>query len=82
VTTHKFYLGQRVTYRPGRGIYALRGAYVVTAKLPEMDGQFRYHIRSVTEAHEREAGERDLTPMAEDKPPSAVASDFLRKKGR
>jgi len=37
---HKFYLGQAVEYHRPRGIYAPRGAYIVTAKLPERDGRF------------------------------------------
>jgi hypothetical protein len=60
---HKFYLGQAVEYRPPRGIYAPRGAYVVTAKLPERDGEFEYHIRSVNEQHERVVWERELSAL-------------------
>ena len=35
------------------------GAYVVTAKLPERDGEFEYRIRNRNEQHERNA--RELT---------------------
>jgi hypothetical protein len=42
---HKFILGQRVEYNPPRGVYAPTGVYVVTAQLPERDGEFEYHIK-------------------------------------
>ena len=42
---------------PDRG-YA--GIYVVTARLPERDGEFEYHIKHTSEAHERIAGESEL----------------------
>ena len=51
--THKFHLGQTVEFNPPRGTYAPRGAYVVTAKLPERDGVFEYRVRSASEEHER-----------------------------
>jgi len=57
---HKFYLGQRVEYRPSRGMYGVRGAYVVTAKLPERVGEFEYRIRNMNEPHERRARESEL----------------------
>jgi hypothetical protein len=66
---HKFHLGQSVEFNPPRGIYAPRGPYVVTAKLPERDGAFEYRIRSVGEAHERLARENELSAIiVEDKP--------------
>jgi hypothetical protein len=36
------------------------GVYVLTAKLPECDGQFEYHIKHTSELHERIARESDL----------------------
>ena len=48
--THKFHLGQAVEFNPPRGIFAPRGPYVVTSKLPERDGAFEYRIRSVNES--------------------------------
>jgi hypothetical protein len=54
---HKFYLGQAVEYDPPPRIYVARGAYVVTATLPERDGEFEYRIRSALEEHERLAPE-------------------------
>ena len=67
--THKFHLGQTVEFDPPRGIYAPRGAYVVTAKLPERDGAFEYRVRSASEEHERPALENELSAVVvEDKP--------------
>jgi hypothetical protein len=62
MSTHKFRIGQIVTYRPDqRGQDVLRGAYMVTARLPESaDGQFEYRIRNLNEQHERVAKEREL----------------------
>jgi hypothetical protein len=57
---HKFKIGQAVGYRASRGISAPGGTYVVTARLPERDGEFEYRIRSPDEAHERIARESEL----------------------
>lgn len=65
VAMHKFHLGQAVEYHSGRGTYAPRGPYVVTAKLPERDGEFEYHIRHLAEQHERMAKESELTGVSE-----------------
>ena len=51
---HKFILGQAVEYSPPRRFYAPPGIYVVTAKLPEWDGEFEY-IKLTGERHERTA---------------------------
>jgi hypothetical protein len=55
----KFMLGQTVEYR-SRGRHAPSGIYVVTAKLPERDGEFEYHIKHTSELHERIARESEL----------------------
>jgi hypothetical protein len=60
VVPHKFILGQTVEYYSPRGPYAPPGIYVVTAKLPERDGEFEYHIKHTGERHERIAREREL----------------------
>jgi hypothetical protein len=65
VTVHKFHLGQAVEYYVPRGLDAQRGAYIVTAQLPERDGQFEYRIRSPNEQHERLARESELGAMAD-----------------
>jgi hypothetical protein len=66
---HKFHLGQAVGYRPAAGswfrrLHAAPGAYVVTAKLPERDGEFAYRIRSADEQHERMVRESELTGLS------------------
>ena len=60
VMPHKFILGQAVEYYSPRGQYSPPGIYVVTAKLPERDGEFEYHIRHTSELHERIAKESEL----------------------
>jgi hypothetical protein len=65
MSVHKFHLGEMVEYRPPRGTYAPRGAYVVTAKLPDRDGELGYHIRSAIEEHERIARESELQAVTE-----------------
>lgn len=51
--TQKFHLGQDVGVQPPRGTYVFLGAWIVTAKLPERDGEFEYRIRSALEDHDR-----------------------------
>lgn len=63
---HKFYLGQSVSYRSPRLIGAPSGTYVVTAKLPERDGEFEYHIRHAREHHERMVRESELSAISAD----------------
>ena len=60
--THKFRIGQIVTYRPAmRGRDAPTGAYMIVARLPQSeDGQFEYRIRNLNEEHERVAHESEL----------------------
>jgi hypothetical protein len=57
---HKFILGQGVGYTPPRGQYVPPGIYVVTAKLPEQDGECEYRIKHINEVHERTARESEL----------------------
>jgi hypothetical protein len=49
-----------VTHEPQKGTWAPRGVFVVTAKLPERDGEFEYRIRSAIEQHDCTARESDL----------------------
>jgi hypothetical protein len=63
---HKFKVGQAVEYHPPRWVWAPPGTYLITAKLPERNGEFEYHIRSVREQHERVAWESDLHAIAID----------------
>ena len=57
---HKFNLGQTVEYYPPGRHYAPRGIYVVTATLPERDGEFEYHIKHTKELYERIVRESEL----------------------
>jgi hypothetical protein len=59
-------------FKLGRSVYlqstvsnrdAARGAYEVTAQLPERDGQFEYRIKSRGEPHERVVKESDLSSV-------------------
>ena len=61
---HKFKVGQAVKYHPPRWIWAPPGTYLITAELPERNGEFEYHIRSVSEQNERMARESELTSIA------------------
>jgi hypothetical protein len=63
MSTHKFRIGQMVTYRPdqrGQNV-SPGGVYMIIARLPEStDGQFEYRIRNLNEQHERLVKEREL----------------------
>ena len=63
MANHKFHIGQSVSYHPAlRSQTAPRGAYKVTARLPQGDdGQFEYRIKHSGEAHERIAKESELS---------------------
>ena len=59
---YKFRVGQLVSYYPPRRLDAPRGAYTVTARLPQgEDGQFEYRIKHSSEPHERIAKESELS---------------------
>ena len=45
----------------------------MTAKLPERDGEFEYHIRSAVEKHERMVRESDLTAAVDANAPAGKA---------
>jgi hypothetical protein len=59
---HKFNIGQTVFLERylGRPLGVSGGAYVITKRLPEHDGEFEYQIKSVNEPHERVARESQL----------------------
>jgi hypothetical protein len=59
---HKFKVGRSVFLQSAAfNRDAARGAYEVTAQLPERDGQFEYRIKSRGEPHERVVKEGDLS---------------------
>ena len=51
--THRFKIGETVLVEAARHLNFPGGAYVVTAKLPQRDGEFEYRVRSSDEPHER-----------------------------
>jgi hypothetical protein len=57
--THKFKIGQTVFLSPSLNIPG--GAYVVTRKLPEREGEFEYRVKSANEPHERVVRESQLS---------------------
>lgn len=59
---YKFNIGQTVYLAVSleRFLAASGGAYVITKRLPERDGEFEYRIKSVNEPHERVARESQL----------------------
>jgi hypothetical protein len=58
--TYKFQIGQTVFLSRSDNLNIPGGAYTVTKKLPERDGEFEYRVRSVNEPHERVVRESDL----------------------
>ncbi len=58
--THKFQVDQTVFLNPSLSQNLPGGAYAVTGKLPERDGEFEYRIKSIDEPHERVVRESQL----------------------
>jgi hypothetical protein len=58
--TYKFQIGETVFLSPAHSRNISGGAYVVTKKLPENNGEFEYRVKSVNEPHERVARESEL----------------------
>jgi hypothetical protein len=61
VPTYKFQIGQTVFPNRSHNLSIPGGAYTVTKKLPERDGEFEYRVRSVNELYERVVRESDLS---------------------
>ena len=58
---HKYKIGQRVSFTPGRTTMAASGReYKVIRQLPEQNGQNQYRIKSIAETFERMAVEGEL----------------------
>jgi hypothetical protein len=58
--TYKFQIGQTVFLAPARSQNVPGGAYIVTKKLPENNGELEYRVKSVNEPHERVVRESEL----------------------
>ncbi len=59
--THKFKIGQTVFIKSARHDNLPGGAYVITHKMPERDGEFEYRVKGMTEPHERVVRESQLS---------------------
>jgi hypothetical protein len=57
---HQFHIGQTVFLDPSLERNLPRGAFIVTKKLPEHDGEFEYRVKSINEPHERVVRESQL----------------------
>ena len=59
---YKFNIGQTVYLAVSleRFLAVSGGAYVITKRLPEHDGEFEYRIKSVNEPHQRVVRESQL----------------------
>jgi hypothetical protein len=58
--TYKFQINQTVFLVPAIALNVPGGAYIVTKKLPENNGEFEYRVRSPHEPHERVVRESEL----------------------
>jgi hypothetical protein len=61
--TYKFQIGQTVFLTPFPSQKIPGGAYVVTKKLPEHNGEFEYRVKSANEPHERVVAESELSKV-------------------
>jgi hypothetical protein len=61
--THKFQIGQTVFLTPFPSQKIPGGAYTVTRRLPERNGEFEYRVKSVHEPHERVVREGELSDV-------------------
>ena len=62
--THKFILGQKVTFQPEYGQSANRGeVFTIIRQLPEAGGAFQYQIKSERDGHVRVVPERQLADL-------------------
>jgi hypothetical protein len=62
MSAHKFKIGDTVFIKPARHLNVPGGAYVITARLPESEGELAYRVRNVGEPHERVMAESQLSP--------------------
>ena len=60
---HKFQIGQTVFLSPSFGLNMPGGAYIVTKKLPERDGEYVYQVKSANEPHQRIVRESEMSDV-------------------
>jgi hypothetical protein len=60
---HKFKVGQTVRFAPNTWHFrnSVPGSYEVRKQLPERNGEFEYHVKSLNETHERVAPESQIS---------------------
>ena len=78
---HKFKIGQAVYFHPKKSklvSYAPPGPHQIIRRLPAMDGEFQYVIRSAHESHERVAREKRVNQLLDDRAPANVAGAASR----
>ena len=56
----KFHVGQTVFLVPSPHLNVPGGAYIVTKKMPERDGEFEYCVKSISEPYQRVVRESQL----------------------
>jgi hypothetical protein len=61
--SYKFQIGQTVFLSPSFSRNIPGGAYIVTRKLPEHNGEFGYRVKSANEACERVVRESELSDV-------------------
>jgi hypothetical protein len=61
--TYKFQIGQTVFLLPSIIRHVPGGAYTVTKKLPEHDGEREYRVKSADEPYERVVRESELSAV-------------------
>jgi len=62
--TYKFQVGQTVFVTPSLVLNIPGGAYTVTKKLPERNGEREYRVKSANEPYERVVRESELSDLA------------------
>jgi hypothetical protein len=61
--TYRFQIDQTVFLAPSLTLNISGGAYIVTKKLPERNGEFEYQVKSINEPYERVVRESELSEV-------------------
>ncbi len=60
---HKFQIGQTVFLSPSFSLNIPGGAYIVTRKLPERDGEYVCQVKNANEPHQRIVRESEMSDV-------------------
>jgi hypothetical protein len=60
---YRFQIDQTVFLTPSPILNIPGGAYIVTKKLPERNGEFEYQVKSINEPYERVVRESELSDV-------------------